>query len=58
MELIKHKRKRLGLSQCKLAELAGVHKQTIYNIEAGKLPSTRTLMKIEEVLKFVKMKNK
>ncbi len=49
---IKQARKKLGLSQEKLARLADVSNNTIINIEAGKQqnPTIETLKKIAKVL--------
>ncbi len=50
-EMIKHHRKKSGLSRNSLAELAGVGKTTIYDIEHGKITfRINTLFSILNVL--------
>lgn len=43
-EIVKTMRESRGLSQAKLAELAGVHPNTIRNIEAGQLGTTTDIL--------------
>jgi len=46
-------RKRLKWTRAKLAHVAGVHVQTIYNIETGHYCNVRTFEKIKKALKPV-----
>lgn len=50
---IKNARLASGLSQQKLADAAGLTKQTISNIETGRhAPTFETILKLKRVLKF------
>lgn len=59
---IKERRKVLRVTQETLADLAGVHKNTLYKIEKGQLnPSIELLNKIIEILGMeikIEIKNK
>ena len=50
MNFIKRERLRRGWSLREMAELAGVSRQTIWNIEKGNCFSTKTLMKLAGIL--------
>lgn len=49
---LEYYRKQRGLSQEDLAELAGLHKNTIYKIENGFTPSVASLQQICRVLEI------
>ncbi len=50
-DVIKKRRKELGISQVDLAEMSGISLATIKNIERGKgNPSYETILRIMEVL--------
>ena len=50
-EVIKKRRKELGITQPHLAELANISKNTLYKLERGQSnPSIRIVSKIAEVL--------
>ena len=58
-EQIIEDRKASGLSQQKLARLAGVRQETISRLESGKhSPTVRTVEKIDRVLQAAKKKTK
>ncbi len=53
IELMKNRRKELGLTQQQLADLCGLSKNTIYNYENGKFePTTENLEIISKKLKI------
>ncbi len=52
-EVIKSKRKALGISQKKLAELAGISNTYLSDIEVGRTdPSLKTMTKIAKALEI------
>ncbi len=52
-ELLKEKRKDMGLTIVKLMELSGVHRETLSMIERGIAdPHMSTLIKISKILKL------
>jgi transcriptional regulator with XRE-family HTH domain len=61
-QAIKHRRTALGITRPKLAELAGVNRNTLYQLENGLTnPSLGVLMKVTDVLGMeikIEVKNK
>ena len=43
-EIIKNKRKQLGMSQTELGKKCGIHYVSVENVEKGKMPTFKTLI--------------